>query len=69
MATTNTYYLVRDECDNILAIHRIPDSAAATLAKLSKNGMYQRLELEKVTVDQWGVVLSSEVAYRWVGEN
>jgi hypothetical protein len=69
MATTTTYYLVRDEGEEILAIHRTPDSAAVTLAKLTKKGTYQRLELEKVTVDQWGIVLSSEVAFRWAGES
>lgn len=69
MSAITIYYLVRDEGEELLAIHRTPDSAAATLEKLSKKGIYQRLELEKVTVDQWGVVLSSEVAFRWVGES
>lgn len=66
---TITYYLVRDEGETLIAIHRTPDSAAATLEKLSKNGKHQRLEVEKVSVDQWGVVLTSVVTFRCVCES
>ena len=69
MATTNTYYLVRDEEESLLAIHRTPDSAAAILEKLSKKGEHPRLEIMKVTVDQYGVMLSSEVIFQWAGES
>lgn len=68
MATT--YYLVRDEGDTLLAIHRTPDSAKATLEKISKREVEKplRLEIEKITTDQWGTVVSTDVIFRLICE-
>lgn len=65
-----TYYLVRDESDTLLAIHRTPDSAKAVVEKLSKREVETplRLEIQKVTVDQWGTVTSTEVIFRLICE-
>ena len=65
-----TYYLVRDESDTLLAIHRTPDSARAVVEKLSKRtpDAPLRLEIEKVTTDQWGTVLSTDIIFRLICE-
>ncbi len=68
MAATTVYYLVRDESDELVAIHRTPDSAKAAVEKLSKTHLHLRLEIEKVTVDQWGTVIISDVIFRLVCE-
>jgi hypothetical protein len=66
-----TYYLVRDESATLFVIHRTPDSAKAVLEKLSKREGEKplRLEIEKVKVDQYGVVLSTEVIFRLICED